>query len=85
MKKQIITSTFVLSSALLLMVSCKKDYTCTCKGQGNGTNNTYYEASSTFTYEKAKEEDAKSSCTGNQSTLSQQNGGITINCSLSQN
>lgn len=82
MKKQIIKSTLVLSSAILLFASCKKDYTCKCTGSGSN-NGTDYEVAATIELNKQKEEDAKSTCNANQSTLSQQNGNISVNCALS--
>lgn len=86
--KKIIKSTVVVFGVTLLLLSCKKDYNCSCKGEGNGTENgtenTYYKVDNSYEYLKEKEEDAKSSCTGNESTLSNENGGITVKCSLSK-
>lgn len=76
--------TFALLGGMMLFASCKKDYTCQCTGKGDGDNNTYYEVTETYTFKKAKEDDVKANCSQNESTLSKDNGNITISCSVSE-
>ena len=85
MKRNVLKGAFVLLGGMMLLTSCKKDYTCQCTGKGDGDNNTYYEVTETYTFKKAKEDDVKTSCSQSESTLSKENGNISIKCSVSAN
>lgn len=82
MKKKKYTTGIVISFAVFLFASCKKDYSCSCSGNGTDSNNTTYDVAVVYTYKKTKEKDAKSECSRNQSALSTQNGGIAVICAI---
>lgn len=83
MKKNVLKAAFVLFGGMMLLTSCKKDYTCKCSGSGT-SGNTTYEVEQTYTYQKAKEDDVKEKCDASASTLSKENGNISVNCSVSE-
>ncbi len=56
----------------LSFASCKKDYTCTCKGDNSFT--------STSVYTKVKKADAKDACSKTETTLKVANSSVT--CSI---
>jgi len=77
--------TTLIASALLFigatMVSCKKDYTCSCSKTyttGNGTSTTNY---SVYTYKDTKSS-ATSRCNANQSSGNDFGGNYSINCEI---
>lgn len=62
----------IAAVASLGIVSCKKDYSCTCK---DGTD------SYTFTAKSGKK-DAKSWCDATQKEINEQSGGSGVTCTL---
>ena len=54
------------------LASCKKDYDCTCTGDG---------ATGTFTYLDTSKDDAETACEANETTNGQANG---FTCTLSE-
>lgn len=61
-----------LALSAITLMSCKKDYTCECKSEGNGVT---AEASATS---KMKKKDAKEWCDGKAGT----SNGVTTKCEL---
>lgn len=68
--KKVITIAAVALLGAIVLPSCKKDYTCTCTIQGQSVS---------YTYNKVKKSDAKTSCDQQNTAASILGGSCSLN------